>query len=71
MVTNDVDPEARALAALAAAGIDLTALGSRSRRQVARQIRSVVEVLPADDGPNRATVRDLLALADMLEQDDP
>jgi hypothetical protein len=60
-------PEARALEALALAGIDVDSLAGRSRRSLARRLRSVIAALPSQDGPNRATVRDLLALADYLD----
>ena len=37
----------------------------------ARRLRDIVGALPAKDGPNRATARHLLALADELERSEP
>jgi hypothetical protein len=39
-----------------------------TQRQLAARLRAVVEALPASDGPNRATVRDLLGLAELVER---
>jgi hypothetical protein len=52
-----------------AAGLDVSVLTPRTRRYIARRLRSVVAMLPARDGPNRATARDLLVLAELLERD--
>jgi hypothetical protein len=60
-----------ALRALEAVGLDVAILTSRHRRFVARRVRAVIAALPAQDGPNRAMIRDLLALADLLEQEEP
>jgi hypothetical protein len=64
-------PAARALGALAGADIDMAGFSNRQRRHVAQRLRDVVAELPALDGPNRAAMRDLLALADLLERENP
>jgi hypothetical protein len=66
---SDVDalrPEL--LDALQAVGVDPAELTGPRRRYVAKRLRAIVEALPARDGPNRATVRELLALCDVLER---
>ena len=55
------------LAALSAVGVDPAELSGPRRRYVSKRVRAVVTALPASDGPNRATVRDLLALCDALD----
>jgi hypothetical protein len=62
------DAETRALEALAGAGVDPGSLSPRQRSDVAARLRRVVDALPAAGGANRAVVRDLTALAELLER---